>query len=179
MSIGWAGFDTAIGRCAIAWSDAGIAGVQLPERDAAALRACMRRRFPDAAQEPPPPAVQSVIDRVVAELEGLTSDDLADVPLDLRAVSPFDARVYAEVRKIAPGQTATYGEIARRVGSPGAARAIGGAMGRNPFAPIVPCHRVVAAGGRLGGFSAAGGAKTKQRMLAVEARAARRTRQPA
>ena len=90
----------------------------------------------------------------------------------MRAVPAFDARVYAEALKLRPGETVTYGELARRAGAPGAARAVGQAMGHNPFAPIVPCHRVVAADGSLGGFSAAGGAATKQRLLAIEARVA-------
>ncbi len=166
----WAAFDTAIGRCAIAWSDAGIVGAQLPAGSAAALQRLMARRFPGAAEAPPPPAVRSVIERVRTLLDG-EAVDLSDVKLDVRGISDFEARVYEQALRIPCGQTITYGELARRVGSPHAARAVGGAMARNPFAPIVPCHRVVAAGGHLGGFSAAGGARTKKHMLAIEARA--------
>lgn len=167
----WALFDTAIGRCAVAWGRQGIVGSQLPEADEQTLRRRLERRFPAAAEAPPPPVVQSVIDRIVALLDG-QAVDLSDAPLDLQRVSAFDARVYAEAMTLRPGQTATYGELARRIGAPDAARAVGRAMAQNPFAPIVPCHRVVAADGSLGGFSAAGGAATKQRLLAIEARVA-------
>jgi methylated-DNA-[protein]-cysteine S-methyltransferase len=169
--IAWAGFDTVLGRCAVAWGDMGIVGSQLPAGDSAALRRRIAQRFAGAAEAPPPPAVRSAIERIGALLEGRVVD-LSDVELDLRGVSEFDARVYLEALRIPCGQTVTYGELARRVGAPDAAPAVGQAMARNPFAPIVPCHRVVAAGGRLGGFSAVGGVLTKRRMLAIEARAA-------
>ena len=169
--IAWAGFDTALGRCAVAWGDAGIVGSQLPEGDGEALRQRMARRFPQADEAPPPPSIRTVIDRIVALLGG-EDVDLSDAPLDLRGVPAFDALVYAEALKLPPGQTVSYGELARRVGAPGAARAIGQAMGHNRFAPIVPCHRVVAADGSLGGFSATGGVATKRRLLEIEARRA-------
>ena len=165
---GWAAFDTAIGRCAIVWGPRGIVGSQLPEPDDDALRRRLDRRFPGAIESSPSAAMRSVIDRIVALLDG-RGGDLADVPLDMAGVDAFDARVYAEALKIRPGETLTYGELARRIGAPGAARAVGQAMAQNRFAPIVPCHRVVAAGGRAGGFSANGGATTKLRMLAIEA----------
>lgn len=101
----------------------------------------------------------------------LSGEDLAapdSVPLDLSRVPPFHARVYEVARTIPPGTTLTYGEIARRLGEPGAARAVGQALGANPFAPIVPCHRVLAAGGGTGGFSADGGVATKRRLLEIE-----------
>jgi methylated-DNA-[protein]-cysteine S-methyltransferase len=111
--------------------------------------------------------VQRAIDRIVALLRG-AADDLADIALDLDGIAEFNARVYAVARTIPPGATLTYGDIAGRLGTPGLAREVGQAMGQNPFPPIVPCHRVVAAGGKTGGFSARGGVATKLRMLAIE-----------
>ncbi len=167
MSPSFSVFDTAIGRCAIAWSDCGIARVQLPETSDALTCARLLRHLPDATQAEPPEHVQQAITRVRALLAG-ERDDLGDLPLDLREVPPFHRRVYELVRSIGPGRTITYGEIARRLGDPAAARAVGQALGENPFAPIVPCHRVLAAGRRPGGFSAAGGVTTKLRMLEIE-----------
>ena len=160
-------FDTPIGGCGIAWGERGLAGVQLPEAGEARTRARMRARFPGAAELAPPPDVRSAADRIVALLRG-ERDDLRDIVLDMSGVPPFERCVYECVRAIAPGATLTYGEVAVRVGEPGAARAVGQALGRNPFAPIVPCHRVLAAGGRSGGFSAQGGVATKLRMLQIE-----------
>jgi methylated-DNA-[protein]-cysteine S-methyltransferase len=111
--------------------------------------------------------VAAAIVRIQALLAG-TRDDLADLPLELEGVPEFHRRVYAVARAIPPGEVLTYGEVARRLGEPGAARAVGQALGKNPFAPVVPCHRVLAAGGRSGGFSAEGGADTKLRMLEIE-----------
>jgi O-6-methylguanine DNA methyltransferase len=111
--------------------------------------------------------VADAIAAIVALLQGAPRD-LADITLDMAGIAPFDQRIYAEARSIPPGSVATYGELARRVGQPGAARAVGQALGRNRFAIIVPCHRVVAAGGAIGGFSARGGAAAKQRILAIE-----------
>jgi methylated-DNA-[protein]-cysteine S-methyltransferase len=133
-----------------------------PER----LRERMRSRL--AAPEGDPPAfAQRAIERVRALLDGAT-DDLADLPLALENVPEFNRRVYAVARAIPPGRTMTYGEVARAIGDPGASRAVGAALGANPFAPVVPCHRVLAAGGRSGGFSAEGGTDTKLRMLEIE-----------
>jgi methylated-DNA-[protein]-cysteine S-methyltransferase len=160
-------FDTAIGQCAVAWGEAVLVGVQLPESDEQATRSRMHRRFVDSAETAPPPWVQTVIGRVQRLLEG-AHDNLADVPLDLSELPAFQQQVYAVARAIPPGAVLTYGEVARRIGDPGAARAVGQALGHNPFAPIVPCHRVLAAGGRSGGFSADGGARTKLRMLEIE-----------
>jgi methylated-DNA-[protein]-cysteine S-methyltransferase len=105
--------------------------------------------------------------RIVALFEG-ARDDLLDLPLDVRAVPPFHLAVYEATRRIPPGETRTYGEVAKAVGSPGASRAVGGALGKNPFPIVVPCHRVLAAGGKSGGFTAPGGVETKWRMLALE-----------
>jgi methylated-DNA-[protein]-cysteine S-methyltransferase len=161
-------FDTPIGECAIAWSDAAIVGVLLPDDEPAQTAARMQRRFPEAQQAVPTPWVQGVIGRIRRLLEGPSTDSLADVPLDMEGVPQFNQRVYEIARAIAPGQTMSYGEVAARLGEPGAARAVGQALGHNPFAPIVPCHRVLAAGKRSGGFSAGGGVATKLRMLQIE-----------
>jgi methylated-DNA-[protein]-cysteine S-methyltransferase len=160
-------FDTAVGRCAIAWDDDVIVGLQLPEARAADTRALMRDRFDGAHEAAPPRSVQQVIDAVNASLRG-EADDLADVPLALDDVPPFARRVYEVVRTIPAGETLSYGEVAVAVGSPGAARAVGQALGRNPFPIVVPCHRVLAAGGRIGGFTARGGTSIKAEMLAAE-----------
>jgi methylated-DNA-[protein]-cysteine S-methyltransferase len=159
-------FDTPLGRCGIAWGARGIVGVQLPEA-AGAERAHLLRRFPDAPETVPPPEVQDVVKRIVALLSG-ESPDLAPVTIDLRDVPPFDRSVYEITRNIGRGATRSYGEIATELGDPGAARAVGQALGRNPFPIIVPCHRVLAAAGRPGGFSAHGGVATKLRLLAIE-----------
>jgi methylated-DNA-[protein]-cysteine S-methyltransferase len=161
-------FDTAIGRCGVAWSDRGLVGVQLPEASEANARERMLQRFPAAAETPPPPQVQRAIDGIIALLQGEPSD-LSGIALDMEDVAPFHRRVYEVARAIPPGRTLAYGAVAARAGAPGAARAVGQALGRNPFPIIVPCHRVVAAGGKIGGFSAHGGTATKRRMLAIEA----------
>ena len=160
-------FDTAVGTCGIAWGDAGICGVQLPEADAAQTRARLRGRFPGAAESRPDEEVQAVIRNISAMLRG-EPHVLDGLRLDMRGVPAFHQRVYAVARAIAPGQTLTYGEVAARLGEPGAARAVGQALGRNPFAPVVPCHRVLAAGDKPGGFSASGGIRTKLRLLIIE-----------
>jgi len=173
---GFALFDTPIGTCGIAWEGGAVTGVQLPESNDGATRARVQRRFPAANETPPPPAVRRVIDDIRALLRG-DHIDLSAVALDMADVPPFHRRVYEAARAIPPGATRSYGEIAAGVGAPGSARAVGQALGRNPFAIIVPCHRVLAANGRLGGFSANGGASTKLRMLSIEgARAASQRR---
>ncbi len=164
---GFALFDTAIGRCGIAWSGRGITGVQLPEPSEHTTRARLLKRCPDACEAPPPPEVQRAIDGIVALIRGEASD-LSAVVLDLDRVPAFECRVYEVARTIAPGGTLSYGEIAARLGEPGSARAVGQALGRNPFPIIVPCHRVLAAGGKAGGFSANGGVATKLRLLTIE-----------
>jgi methylated-DNA-[protein]-cysteine S-methyltransferase len=159
-------FDTAIGRCAIVWSGRGVVGVQLPERDAAATRARLIRRYPGARETTPPDAAAQAIGGIVALIAG-ERRDLTDIVLDLDGVPEFNRRVYAVARTIKPGTTLTYGAIAARL-SAADARGVGEAMGQNPCPIIVPCHRVVAAGGKTGGFSAPGGAATKLRLLAIE-----------
>jgi O-6-methylguanine DNA methyltransferase len=164
---GFALFDTAIGRCGIAWGGRGIVGVQLPEERELDTRARVLQRFPDAREAPPPPDVQRALDAIVALLRG-DATDLCGIALDMDRVPPFHRRVYEVARTIPPGETLSYGEIAARLGARGSARAVGQALGRNPFAIIVPCHRVLAAGGKVGGFSANGGVTTKLRLLSIE-----------
>lgn len=152
---GFATFDSPIGACGIAWSGAGIARVMLPGA---------RRAGPEA--DPPAP-IRRAIERIAALLHG-ARDDLADLALDWDGIEPFERRVYVAARAIGPGHTRTYGEVAASIGEPGAARAVGRALGANRFAIVVPCHRVLAAGGRSGGFSAPGGVDTKRRLLEIE-----------
>lgn len=164
---GFAIFETALGWCALVWGERGLAGVHLPEADERRTRTRVARSAPQARELPPPPVVAAAIERIVSLLDG-EPDDLAGVALDLDGVPAFHRRVYEVARTIPPGATLTYGEVARRVGEPGAAQAVGQALGHNPCPIVVPCHRVVAAGGRLGGFSAPGGGATKRRMLEIE-----------
>ncbi len=164
---GWALFPTAIGTCGLAWGPGGITGAQLPEADEAATRARLQHRFGAAAESRPPPAAAALIDELQALLRG-EPRHLDGRQIDWTGVPEFAQRVYRLTLAIAPGQTRTYGEIAHALGLPGGARAVGRALGANPFAPLVPCHRVLAADGRLGGFSAAGGAHAKQALLLIE-----------
>jgi methylated-DNA-[protein]-cysteine S-methyltransferase len=160
-------FDTAIGRAAIAWDERGIVAVQLPGASEPRTRARIVRTFPDAREASPPAAVQGTIDGIVALLGG-GAVDLTGAVLDTGRIPDFHRRVYAVARTIPPGRTLTYGEIAQRLGDPSAARAVGQALGANPFPIIVPCHRVLAANGKPGGFSAPGGTATKLRLLRIE-----------
>ncbi len=160
-------FETAIGPCGIAWGERGLTGVQLPMGSAEAARARLQRRFPDACETPPPPSVQGAVDAMSALLRGEASD-LSGVALDFEAIPPFERSVYDVARSIPAGSTLTYGEVADRLGDRRLAREVGQALGRNPFPIVVPCHRVLAADGRTGGFSAPGGVETKLRMLAIE-----------
>lgn len=160
-------FDTVMGRCAIAWGSRGIAGVQLPEDSDDATLARLLRYTGPVPCATPPPEVRAAIAAIQALLAG-QAHDLGAVVLDMEGLTDFQRRVYAITCRIAPGQTRTYGDIAAELGDRHLARAVGQALGFNPFAPIVPCHRVLAAGHKTGGFSAHGGAATKVRMLAAE-----------
>jgi len=160
-------FASPIGTCAIAWGSHGITAVSLPETHESRLRARFKARFPGAEEVSPPPAIVRTIDRIQALLRG-ESDDLQDILLDDAELPAFNKRVYDVARRIPPGATRTYGDIASELGDPLLAREVGQALGRNPFPIIVPCHRVLAAGGKTGGFSATGGVETKFRMLAIE-----------
>lgn len=166
-SQGFALFDTVIGRCGLAWGQRGLIGVQLPEATPGAAWARLRKRFPDALEAEPPEEMDMVIDRI-RDLLGGERDDLTDVPLEQDGQSPFNLRVYAIARAIRPGETSTYGQVAVAMGEPGASRAVGKALGENPWPIVVPCHRVLAASGKMGGFSANGGAETKARLLTLE-----------
>ncbi|MSP76819.1 MAG: methylated-DNA--[protein]-cysteine S-methyltransferase [Rhodospirillaceae bacterium] len=160
-------FNSPIGTCGLAWSGRGISGLQLPEKTADATRKRVQRRWPDAVEGEPPPGVGRAIERVLELLKG-EATDLADIPLDLEAAPEFHRKVYEVARTIPPGRTMTYGEIAKRLGVPHESREVGQALGRNPVAIIVPCHRVLGADGKMGGFSATGGVSTKRRMLEIE-----------
>jgi methylated-DNA-[protein]-cysteine S-methyltransferase len=160
-------FHAAIGECGIAWSDEGITCVQLPERSEAATRARLAKRCGGAHEMLPPAEVTRAIDGIVSLLAGQATD-LSFITLDMDGVPGFHRRVYEVARTIQPGSTLTYGDVAARLGDPGSARAVGQALGRNPFVLVVPCHRALAAGGKTGGFSANGGTSTKLTLLAIE-----------
>ncbi|HEY2660760.1 MAG TPA: methylated-DNA--[protein]-cysteine S-methyltransferase [Caulobacteraceae bacterium] len=164
---GYSLFDTAIGVCGVGWRERGLVGVLLPEVGGAPARARLHGRFPDLIETTPPPEIQAVIDSIVALMNG-EAINLSDAPLDLDIVSPFERRVYAIARAIPPGRTMTYGEIAVQLGDKLLAQQVGQAMGNNPWPIVVPCHRVLGAGGKMVGFSAPGGVSTKERMLAIE-----------
>jgi len=160
-------FGTAVGTCGIAWGNDGIVAVQLPEASEPATAARLLRAHRAADRRRPGPEQRRIIDDIVALLTG-ARPDLRHIRLDLTRVPAFHRRVFGVVRDIPPGQTRSYGEVAALCGQRHAARAVGQAMARNPFPLIVPCHRVLAAGGRSGGFSAPGGVTTKLRLLAIE-----------
>ncbi len=160
-------FDTAIGPCGIVWTARGIAGVQLSASGEGATRIRILRRYPSARESAAPADIRHVIQRIVALLAGEPSD-LRDVEIDTADMPDFNRRVYAVVRSIAQGSTLTYGEIAARLGDRSLAREVGEALGQNPIPIIVPCHRVLAADGKTGGFSGPGGVRTKMRLLEIE-----------
>ncbi len=160
-------FDTSIGRCGIAWGPRGVIGLQLPEKTTEATRLRLMRHCPNADEAEPPKPIARAVDEIQALLEG-QKKSLRAITLDMSRVPAFNARVYETARAIPPGVTRTYGDIAHAIGDPSAARAVGQALGRNPFAIIVPCHRVIGAGAKLVGFSANGGIATKLRLLQIE-----------
>ena len=164
---GYTLFDTAIGVCALAWGERGVVGFWLPEATPDHTRARVLRRHPDAVEGAPPTPVQAAIGATITLLAG-EPRDLIDIVVELDHLPDFDRRVLDVTRAIPPGSTLTYGQVAARVGEPGAAQAVGKALGRNPIPVIVPCHRVLAAGGKLNGFSAPGGVRTKRRLLEIE-----------
>lgn len=162
-------FDTAIGTCGVAWSDAGLARVQLPETTSTAAEARLARIGGGAvkATAPYPEAIANLVADIQALLRG-ERIDFSSVRLDLARLPDFDRRVYDITRAIPAGATLTYGDVATKLGDIGLSRAVGQALGRNPLPIVIPCHRVVAAGGEIGGFSATGGASTKRRILDIE-----------
>jgi methylated-DNA-[protein]-cysteine S-methyltransferase len=160
-------FDTALGRCGIAWRGTHVVATCLPEgADASVLAALSRRAGASAAGEPPAPVAAGVA--AIRRLLAGAAESFGFLELDLEGVPDFDRRVYAAALAIPAGETRTYGEVARAIGEPDAARAVGRALGANPFPIVVPCHRVLAAGGAIGGFSAPGGVATNRRLLAIE-----------
>ncbi|MGW4483383.1 methylated-DNA--[protein]-cysteine S-methyltransferase [Amycolatopsis sp. NPDC004368] len=167
MTSGYTVFDTPLGACGLAWREGTIIGTALPGGSPASTRAFLARRFPDAEEGAPPPEIQIAVERITELLSG-GHPDLSGLPLDFAGVPEFNRRAYEAALRIPPGRTRTYGDLAHELGLPGAAQAVGQAMGANPFPIIVPCHRVLAAGGKHGGFSAPGGVETKRRMLVIE-----------
>ncbi len=168
MTYSYALFDTCIGRCGLAWGLRGIIGVQLPEKDIHATRTRLMRHCPAAEEnQSPPKPIARAIEDIQALLRG-EKKNLRTITLDMSRVQAFNARVYETTRAIPPGMTRSYGDIARAIGDASAARAVGQALGRNPFAIVVPCHRVVGANSKLVGFSANGGIATKLKMLMIE-----------
>ncbi len=165
--IAYAVFDTALGACGVAWSETGLLRLQLPERDHNATRARLTRGLATAVAAAPPSQIASVVVDMIRYAQGHRVD-FSNLPLDLDGVPAFHHTVYDACRKIDWGKTLTYGALAAQVDAPGAARAVGQAMARNPLPIVIPCHRVLARGQRMGGFSAYGGAITKERLLALE-----------
>jgi methylated-DNA-[protein]-cysteine S-methyltransferase len=164
---GYTIFDTGIGRCGIAWGDLGIIGVQLPEAREIETRGRMLRQYPDARELRPPPNVEIAIEGISALLRGRACD-LSDIALDMRGVHAFNQRVYELTREIPRGETRTYSELAARLGASGASHSVAQAIGRNPFMIIVPCHRVLEAGGYADKICPNGGVISKRRLLSIE-----------
>jgi methylated-DNA-[protein]-cysteine S-methyltransferase len=161
-------FDTPGGFCGIAWNTVGITRFQLPAESAAGTERNLLRRTPDAAPGKPPPCVLATMSDAKRYFAG-EKLDFSGVELDLSGQGEFFTRIYAAARRIGWGQTSTYGTLAKEIGSgPEAARGVGQAMANNPIPLIIPCHRVMAAGGKVGGFSAPGGTASKVRMLELE-----------
>ena len=160
-------FDTAIGRCGIVWGERGINAVQLPMGSEEKTRNRIHQRYGDLTEAPPSAEVRLAIEGMVELMDG-KPNDLRDVVLDLDGVPEFHRGVYDIARSIPPGKTMTYGDIAKKLGGVELSRDVGQALGRNPCPIVVPCHRVLAAGGKPGGFSANGGVVTKLKMLAIE-----------
>lgn len=164
----YAVFDTAAGFCAIAWNGIGVVGFQLPTRGADAAERALRRRVPDAERAAPSGEISGVIAAAQRYFAG-EKVDFSDVQVDLGGQEDFFRRIYTALRHVGYGQTTTYGALAKELGAgPEAARDVGQAMATNPVPLIIPCHRVLAAGGKVGGFSAPGGAASKVRMLELE-----------
>jgi methylated-DNA-[protein]-cysteine S-methyltransferase len=161
-------FDTAMGFCAIAWSDGGVVRFQLPMKSAEAAERLMRRRVLGAEPGAPSQDVAAIVAAAKRYFAG-EETDFSQIRLDLGREDPFFSRIYAALRRVGWGQTTTYGALAKEVGAGReAARDVGEAMAKNPVPLIIPCHRVLAAGGKIGGFSAPGGSRTKMRMLELE-----------
>ena len=157
-----------MGFCAIGWGQGGVTRFVLPTSSAGAAERHFLRRLPDAKPGAPPPEVLEAVGAVRRYFEG-AEVDFSDTRVDLEAQDEFFRQVYAATRRVGWGQTTTYGALAKGLGAgPEAARDVGQAMARNPVPLIIPCHRVLAAGAKVGGFSAPGGAATKVRLLELE-----------
>ena len=160
-------FETSIGWAGLAWGDKGLVAAQLPDATPQIAHKSFLRRFPEIVEGEPPPYVREAIARICALMEG-EPVDLTDVPIEIERVPEFNAKVYEIARAIPPGETITYGEIAQKLGDKLLARDVGAALGQNPWPSGVPCHRVTAANGKPGGFSARGGVNTKLKLLTIE-----------
>ena len=167
MGHGYTIFDTAIGRCGIAWSETGVVGVQLPEAREIETRRRLFRLYPEAREQRPPLNAEIAIDGITTLLRGGASD-LSDVTLDISDIPSFNARVYALTRSIPRGETRTYGEVAASLRASGAAHSVAQAISKNPFMIIVPCHRVLEAGSYADRISPNGGIISKRRLLSIE-----------
>lgn len=161
-------FDTALGFVGIAWSDMGLTRLCLFQRDRAAVERRMERLGVAAGADSNAPEWIAALVRDVRAYAGGEEIDFSGVPVDLRGVDDFRLAIYAAARKLGFGETTTYGELAKRAGHGGLPRETGQALGANPVPLVVPCHRILAAGGKIGGFSAPGGSTAKERMLALE-----------
>ncbi len=164
-------FDSPLGPCGIAWTARGaqtaVTHFQLPEASAEITKSRLARNSGASESSAAPPEITQIIERVCRHLRG-ELEDFRDVAVDLKGTEPFARRVFEAAREIEAGQTRTYGDVAKTLGQPHAAQAVGQALGSNPIPLIIPCHRVLAAGGKLGGFSAPGGRATKERLLEIE-----------
>ncbi len=161
-------FDTALGRCGIAWHGSGILAVSFPEESDMETMSALQRRAPDAQiADSVPDDIASVIG-LITDLFSGKKPDLAGARLDMNGISPFEQGLYGLTRNIKPGEVRTYGELARQLGDVSLSRQVGQSLGRNPFPIIVPCHRVVGSGGTMTGFSAPGGTNTKRSLLKIE-----------
>jgi methylated-DNA-[protein]-cysteine S-methyltransferase len=164
---GYSVFDTGIGRCGIAWSDAGVIGVQLPEAREIETRRRLFQLYPEAREMRAPLNVEIAIEGMVALLRGQPAD-FAEIVLDMNGIPTFNRRVYELTRNIPWGETRTYGEIAAQLRASGAAHSVAQAIGKNPFMLIVPCHRVLEAGSYADRISPNGGSISKRRLLSIE-----------
>ncbi|HNS86830.1 MAG TPA: MGMT family protein [Parvularculaceae bacterium] len=161
-------FDTEVGRCALLWRGEMLTGVLLPAENDDAMRAAIRRRDPEAIEENSLNQAATVaIDRIRWHCSGETVD-YSDILLDRSTIEPLANRIYDILLRTPFGATTTYGAIAEELGDKNLSRAVGAAMGANPFPIIIPCHRVTGAGGKMGGFTAPGGTGTKKKLLDIE-----------
>ncbi|MEO6574252.1 MAG: MGMT family protein, partial [Polyangiaceae bacterium] len=167
MNVNYTLFQTAIGTMGLAWTDAGISSIQLPEETPKKTEAKLRAKAPLAKPAAPPPAIAKAAKAIAAHVKG-DIQKFAGMKLDDSGLPPFHRKVYAALRLVPSGETVSYGQLAKLAGSPNAMRAVGQAMAKNPWPVVVACHRVLAAGKKPGGFSAFGGEGTKAKLLATE-----------